>query len=111
MDSDERSVVTWLTVAVIVLFVLIGLGWVLAANDWKMAQVFAPKMEAVRHETFECSVSHADGLVRELRQIKAQYVAADTAGKAALADIYAHEREGYTCNDYPLPSDLPETLQ
>jgi hypothetical protein len=72
-------------------------------NYW-LNKTFSPLNEQVRHDTFECSASHTDGIVRELRQIRDQYNHADDAGKAALADTFRHEADGFTC--YALPSDL-----
>lgn len=67
-------------------------------------KTLSPLNEQVRHDTFECSASHTDGIVRELRQIRDQYNHADDAGKAALADTFRHEADGFTC--YSLPADL-----
>lgn len=70
----------------------------------RMDSHYAPREEQVRHNTFECSDSHTDGLVRELRQIRDQYRAADPAGRAALADTFKHDYDGFTCGE--LASDL-----
>ncbi len=70
----------------------------------RMDAHYAPREEQVRHDTFDCSASHSDGMVRELRQIRDQYSHADAAGKAALADTFRHEADGVTC--YELPADL-----
>jgi hypothetical protein len=83
---------------------MLALGWLFAGNDFQMYKYFAPREEQVRHDTFECSASHTDGLVRELRQIKDEYQKADSAGRGALADTFKHDYDGYTCED--LPSDL-----
>jgi hypothetical protein len=65
---------------------------------------FQPREEQLRHQTFECSDAHVDGLVRDLRSIRDQYNRADDAGKAALSDTFRHEANGFTCGD--LPYDL-----
>ncbi|WP_321913520.1 hypothetical protein [Paraburkholderia sp. J11-2] len=70
----------------------------------RMNAHYSPREEQVRHDTFECSASHTDGLVRELRQIRDQYRAADPAGRSALADTFKHDADGFTCGD--LPADI-----
>jgi hypothetical protein len=99
--NDVPIIIFW---AIVVILFLVGMGWVISYNDYSLMKYFAPRQEQVRHETFECSASHTDGLVRELRQIRDQYQHADAAGKAALADTYKHDMDGYSCGD--LPSDI-----
>jgi hypothetical protein len=65
---------------------------------------FAPREEQVRHNTFECSQSHTDGLVHEIRDYRDQYGAADSAGKAVLRQRVMQDFNSYTCGD--LPSDV-----
>jgi hypothetical protein len=72
--------------------------------NWRSNQYFAPREEQVRHDTFECSQSHTDGLVRELRQIRDDYQKADPAGRAVLADRFKNDADAYTCGE--LPSDV-----
>ena len=92
----------------LILVIVVALGSVLGVYfnlfDLKSDQYFMPRREQIRHDTFECSASHSDGIVRELRQIRDQYIYADDAGKAVLADTFKHEADGYTC--YALPPDL-----
>jgi hypothetical protein len=89
---------------VVGLIVIVALGFGLNYAGLLNARFFAPRVEQVRHDTFECSASHADGMVRELRQIRDQYRTADAAGRAALADTFKHDADGFTC--YELPADL-----
>jgi hypothetical protein len=92
----------------LILVIVVALGSIIGIYfniiDLKSSQYFSPRREQVRHDTFECSASHSDGIVRELRQIRDQYNHEDDAGKAALADTFRHEADGYTC--YALPPDL-----
>jgi len=67
-------------------------------------KTFSPLNEQVRHETFECSQSHTDGLVHEIRDYRDQYGHADDAGKAVLRDRVMQDFNSYTCGD--LPSDV-----
>jgi len=89
---------------VVFLAIVVGLSFFGTGLDYIQTKIFSPKYEQVRHNTFECSDSHTDGLVRELRQIREQYSHADDAGKAALADTFKHDYDGYTCGN--LPQDI-----
>lgn len=77
-----------------------GLNYVGLFND----RFFNPREEQVRHDTFECSASHTDGVIRDLREQRDEYAHADEAGKSIIADKFRHEADEFTC--YDLPSDL-----
>jgi len=72
-------------------------------NYW-LNKTFAPLNEQVRHDTFECSQSHTDGLVHEIRDYRDQYGNADAAGKTVLRQRVMQDFNSYTCGD--LPSDV-----
>jgi hypothetical protein len=72
-------------------------------NYW-LNKTFSPLNEQVRHDTFECSQSHTDGLVHEIRDYRDQYGRADAAGKAVLRQRVMQDFNSYTCGD--LPSDV-----
>jgi hypothetical protein len=101
-DASAVGTITIWGLAIIVVLAVLGF----AANYFGLVsdRFFMPRQEQVRHQTFECSDSHVDGLVRELRQIRDQWKGADAAGKAALADTFKHEYNGFTCGQ--LPEDL-----
>jgi hypothetical protein len=76
---------------------------------------FAPKEEQVRHNTFECNASHADGITREIRQYQDQYNAAgkggDTGAQALLRQRILQEAEAQSNDDCPQPSDVQSFVQ
>ncbi len=75
----------------------------------RMESHYAPREEQVRHNTFECSQSHTDGLVHEVRDYQDQYRTADAAGKAVLRQRVVQDVESYTCGE--LPSDVESFFQ
>lgn len=79
--------------------------------DYWINKVFAPANEQVRHQTFECSASHGDGIAREIRQYQDQYGTADTGGRVIIRQRVLQEAEAYTCPDYPLPVDVQLFVQ
>lgn len=95
-------------VGYVVLFALIasGLGWFFQGNDFFLYKVFAPKYEAVRRQTFEQTKSYNQGMVQELQNMQFEYVKADEAHKAALADIILHRAADFNLDDSRVPTDL-----
>lgn len=93
----------------IALLVLIGLcaaGWLVQGNDFFLYKVFAPRQEQVRRETFEKSKAFNQGMIQELQNMQFQFVQADTAHKAALADIILHRAADFDLNQPQVPADL-----
>jgi hypothetical protein len=86
------------------LVVLIGLGWVLAINDFAMFKFFAPKQEAVRRQTFEESKAYKQGMINELRDYQRDYIKGDKDQKAALRTIVLRQADQIPADE--LPSDL-----
>jgi hypothetical protein len=83
---------------------LIALGWIFAGNDLAMMKVFAPAKEQVRRETFETSKAYRDGMVQELRAMQFEYMKADDAHKAGMANVIRHRLAGFP--EDAIPSDL-----
>jgi hypothetical protein len=77
----------------------------------RMNAHYAPREEQVRHNTFECSQSHSDGMAREIRQYQDQYGAADTAGKAVIRQRVLQDAESQNSDACPLPSDVQSFVQ
>jgi hypothetical protein len=99
-----------------VFFAIVGVSIALAALGvggrefaLRMDSHYAPREEQVRHNTFECSQSHTDGLVHEIRDYQDQYRTADDAGKAIIRQRVLQDSESYTCGD--LPSDIQSFIQ
>jgi hypothetical protein len=103
--KDVLRIVGWV---VLMLVVLCGVTWAVQGNDFFLYRAFAPKYEAVRRQTFEQTKSYNQGMIQELQNMEFAYVKADSAHKAALADIILHRAA-----DFPedkMPSDLRSFL-
>jgi predicted lipid-binding transport protein (Tim44 family) len=77
----------------------------------RMEAHYAPREEQVRHNTFECSQSHSDGMAREIRQYQDQYGTADAAGKTILRQRILQDAESQNSDACPLPSDVQLFVQ
>lgn len=91
-------------IGVLVLVGLIGLGWLLSANYLAQRKVFAPAHEQVRREVFEESKAYRDGMIQELRAMQFEYMKADEAHKAGMANVIRHRLAGFP--EDAIPSDL-----
>jgi len=80
---------------------VLGLTWILQGNDFFLYQVFAPKYEAVRRQTFEQSKAYNQGMAQELQNMEFQYASADKEHKAALASIILHRAADYDLDRLP----------
>lgn len=88
-----------------VLILSLGIGWVVAGNDFFMFKFFAPKEEAVRREVFKQSQAYNDGMMQELYQMQRDYLKAKSPEeKVALRSIILHRSDAYDVN--MLPNDL-----
>lgn len=107
--SAVGSTILW---GLIIIAVLTVFGFALNYGGYLNFKFFAPKIEAVRHNTYECGQSHVDGLAREVRQYMDQYrTAADDGSRTILASRIKQEVDGYTCNDVALPADVTSFRQ
>jgi hypothetical protein len=104
--ENEFSVSKFIGFGVLFFVVILGLGWVAQGNEFFMYRYFAPKQEAVRRQVFEQSKAYNQGMVQELQNMQFQYVQADEAHKAALADIILHRASDFDFDDSRVPSDL-----
>lgn len=94
---------------IICLAVAIGVPWAVQGNDFFLAKVFAPKMEAVRRETFEESKAYNTGMIQELQNMQFEYVQASPEHKAALKSIILHRAADYDIDK--LPVDLRQFIE
>jgi hypothetical protein len=80
----------------------------------RMESHYAPREEQVRHNTFECSQSHADGMAREIRQYQDQYNALDAAdaktpgSRIVIRQRVLQDAESQNSDACPLPSDVQQ---
>jgi hypothetical protein len=92
----------WYCVAAI-LFIAV-LGFVSNSLGLVSFAFFSPKVEQVRYNTFKQSQSYNDGMIRDLEQLKLQYITALPEQKVALRGIIIHRFSVYDTN--ALPQDL-----
>ena len=65
---------------------------------------FAPKYEQVRYDTFKQSQTYNDAMLRDLQDMRLEYIKADDAHKAAIKFIAMHRFAVYDIDR--LPQDL-----
>lgn len=95
--------------SILALLGLMALGWLLAGNNLAMMKVFAPATEQVRRETFENSKAYRDGMIQELRAMQFEYMKADEAHKAGMANVIRHRLAGFP--EDAIPSDLQQFIR
>ena len=62
---------------------------------------FAPKVEQVRYNTFKQSQSYNDGMLRDLQNLKIEYLGSNADQKAALRAIVLHRFGVYEIDRLP----------
>lgn len=78
------------------LIALFGLTWIVQGNSFFMYQVFAPKYESVRRNTFEQSRAFNEGMAQELQRMWLDYNHATNADeKSAIRSLVVHRVAGY----------------
>lgn len=93
-----RDTITFLAWIVIVV-VLIVAG---AFGSYEIYRHFAPKYEAVRRNTFEQSRAFNEGMIRDLQNLRLQYLQATPEGKATLRATILHRFSVYDKGSLPL---------
>lgn len=106
METAKIAAVTILGIVVLAVC-----GFALRYADLNSNRFFAPREEQVRHNTFECSQSHSDGMAREIRQYQDQYGTADAAGKTIIRQRVLQDAESQNSDACPLPSDVQSFVQ
>lgn len=86
------------TLLVVPLF--LGLGYL----SYLAYSFYAPRYEQVRYNTFKESQAYNDGMLRDLQNLRMDYLKADKEQKAALRAITLHRFSVYDAEK--LPADL-----
>ena len=84
----------------VILPLIVGLGYI----SYLAYAFYAPKYEQVRYDTFKQSQSYNDGMLRDLQDLKMEYIKANDDQKAALKALTVHRFSVYEINR--LPPDL-----
>lgn len=87
----------------IAILVFVFLAFISLCGYWSY-NYFAPRYEQVRYNTFKESQSYNDAMLRDLQNIRMEYIKANDEQKAALRAIAIHRFEVYDINR--LPDDL-----
>jgi len=85
---------------------LLVLVFVLNYYGYASFAFFAPKYAETQNKVFQQSQQYNEGMVRDLQNLKREYLAADPEGKAALRALTLHRFEVYPFEQ--LPPDLQE---
>jgi hypothetical protein len=84
----------------VILPLIVGLGYL----SYLAYAFYAPKYEQVRYDTFKQSQSYNDAMLRDLQDLRMEYIKANDEQKAALKAIAIHRFSVYDINR--LPPDL-----
>jgi hypothetical protein len=104
--SNIKAVLGIILFIIIAALAIIGLSFGGSGLNYWLNKTFMPLNEQVRHETFECSASHSDGIAREIRQYQDQYATADAGGRIIIRQRVLQDYEAQTGTDCPLPQDV-----
>jgi hypothetical protein len=99
-----RAIGVWIFGMACLFLFLLSAAWLVQGNDFFLAKVFAPRMEAVRRETFEQSKAYNQGMIQELQNMQFEYLQAKPDQKQALASLILHRAADY--DQDRLPADL-----
>lgn len=80
------------------------LAFVANAAGFMSLSFFKPKVEQLRYDTFKQSQSYNDGMVRDLQNLRLQYMQANAEQQASLKAIILHRFAAYDTT--ALPPDL-----
>ena len=75
-----------------------GLGYI----SYLAYAFYAPKYEQVRYDTFKQSQSYNDGMLRDLQDLRMEYVKANDEQKAAIKYIAIHRFSVYDIDRLPV---------
>lgn len=80
---------------------LLALTWIVQGNEFFLFSVFAPRVEAVRRQTFEQTKSYRQGMAQDLDRWYVEYQSADATHKEAIASVVRHRLADFDESDLP----------
>jgi hypothetical protein len=83
--------------AILAVFLVVG-----SILSFYLYSYFAPKYEQVRYDTFKQSQSYNDGMLRDLQDLRMEYVKANDEQKAAIKYIAIHRFSVYDIDRLPV---------
>jgi len=90
---NEATLVASTGIPWVLIFVIIVVA--VSFGSWYLWAYFAPKTAAVQNEVFHQSQQYNDGMVRDLENLRMEYLRADETGKALLKSTILHRFAGY----------------
>lgn len=109
--SNAKSTFAIIGAIILALAAIAGLAFYGNGLNYVVNKTFSPLNEQVRHNTFECSASHIDGIAREIRQYQDQYRTADADSRIIIRERVLQEAESQTGDACPLPQDVQLFVQ
>ena len=101
-----RSYLEFVAFFLVAIFTIAFLAFVSDSMGFLSFKFFAPKVEQVRYDTFKNSQSFNDGMVRDLENLKMEYLRSNPEQKVALKAIVLHRFSVYPIAQ--LPADLQQ---
>ena len=98
------TAIKMVVLAILALLGLLALSFGLNYAGLMSFSFFAPRVEQVRYNTFKESQTYNDGMVRDLEDLKTQYMTANPDQKVALRAIVIHRFSVYPVDR--MPADL-----
>jgi hypothetical protein len=97
--SAAGTVLRWGITLIVTIGILGFLGNLLGFYSFKF---FAPKVEQVRYDTFKQSQAYNDGMVRDLENLRLEYMQANPDQRVAMKAIILHRFSVYDINRLPM---------
>jgi hypothetical protein len=85
-------------IVLVILPLIGGLGYL----SYLAYAFYAPKYEQVRYDTFKQSQSYNDGMLRDLQDLRMEYIKANDEQKAAIKAIAIHRFSVYEVEKLPI---------
>jgi hypothetical protein len=102
--TSVRAFFSWVGIILGIACALVVIAFFFNGLDFSVFSFFAPKVEAVRYNTFKNSQAYNEGTIGDLMGIRDQYVQSkDQAVKDSLRSTFIYKKEHYP---NPLPPDL-----
>jgi len=98
MNNSFKEMLTFVGWVILFIAVIFGIGYV----SYQYTNIFSPKYEQVRYNTFKESQSYNDGMMRDLQNMQMEYAKADENGKAIIRSTALHRFASYDVEKLPM---------
>ena len=97
--SFAGTVLRWGVILIVTVGILGFLGNLFGFYSFKF---FTPKIEQVRYDTFKQSQAYNDGMIRDLENLRLEYMQANSDQRVAMKAIIIHRFSVYDINRLPM---------